>query len=262
MAPYRISELAERTGTPPSTLRFYDRAGLLPAQRSPSGYRLYGDSAVEQLAFIASGKQLGLPLADIRGLLAVWADGLCGDVRGHLRPLLAARIAGAEQQAAALAAATARLREALAELDGPASPGRCAPGCGCWQHQQDRPGDPAGQAASRGGDGTPGPEIACTLAAAEQADRIGQWRRLLARAARREAVAGGVRIHLPAAAAGPAAELAAAEQQCCAFLSFTLHLAGPGLVLEVRAPAAAMPVLAGLFGAGPMTTASASIPPV
>ncbi len=248
MACYRISELAERTGTPPSTLRFYDRAGLLPAQRSPSGYRLYGDSAVERLAFIASGKQLGLPLADIRGLLAVWADGLCGDVRGHLRPLLAARIAGAEQQAAGLEAATARLREALAALDGPASPGRCAPGCGCGQHQRDSAADPAGAAAGCGQDGSP--EIACTLAADDRADRFGQWQRLLALATRREPTAGGYRIHLPAAVAGPAAELAAAEQQCCAFFGFTLHLAGAGLVLEVRAPAEAAPLLAGLFGAG------------
>jgi DNA-binding transcriptional MerR regulator len=39
MSSYRISELADRSGTPASTLRFYEGAGLLPASRTSSGYR-------------------------------------------------------------------------------------------------------------------------------------------------------------------------------------------------------------------------------
>ena len=37
-----IGEAARRTGLPPRTIRFYEQAGLLPAARSSSGYRLYG----------------------------------------------------------------------------------------------------------------------------------------------------------------------------------------------------------------------------
>lgn len=33
---YRISQLAERVGLRPTTLRFYEQAGLLPAHRSES----------------------------------------------------------------------------------------------------------------------------------------------------------------------------------------------------------------------------------
>ena len=47
--------------------------------------------------------------------------------------------------------------------------------------------------------------------------------------------------------AGQVAELAAAEQQCCAFFDFRLHLAGRLLHLEVRAPADAAELLADLF---------------
>jgi MerR family copper efflux transcriptional regulator len=90
--------------------------------------------------------------------------------------------------------------------------------------------------------------IACTLDGAGQAERLDQWRRLLARADRRERIDGGVRFQLPATLAGPAAELAAAEQRCCAFFAFTLHLAGGGLELEVRAPAEALPLLTEVFG--------------
>ncbi|MFF8672586.1 MerR family DNA-binding transcriptional regulator [Streptomyces sp. NPDC015242] len=35
----RISQLAARSGAPATALRFYDGAGLLPADRSPVGYR-------------------------------------------------------------------------------------------------------------------------------------------------------------------------------------------------------------------------------
>ena len=90
--------------------------------------------------------------------------------------------------------------------------------------------------------------IACTLDGAGQAERLDQWRRLLARAARRERIEGGLRFQLPATLAGPAAELAAAEQRCCAFFAFTLRLAGGGLELEVRAPAEALPLLTEVFG--------------
>ena len=69
LATYRISQLAERAGVKPTALRFYERVGLLPSRRSDSGYRLYGDEAVERLRFISSGKHLGLPLFDVLGAL-------------------------------------------------------------------------------------------------------------------------------------------------------------------------------------------------
>jgi hypothetical protein len=57
-----------------------------------------------------------------------------------------------------------------------------------------------------------------------------------------------VRFRLSAPLAGPAAELAAAEQRCCTFFAFTLRLAGGSLELEVRAPAEAQPLLTEVFG--------------
>lgn len=58
---YRISQLAERSGVPATTLRFYEDAGLLRAERTPSGYRIYGEDAVDRLAFISSAKLLARP---------------------------------------------------------------------------------------------------------------------------------------------------------------------------------------------------------
>ena len=79
-----ISQLADRTGIPATTLRFYETAGLLPAGRTPGGYRVYGEDAVERLGFIIAAKRLGLPLEQIAGLLHVWADGSCTQVRDSL----------------------------------------------------------------------------------------------------------------------------------------------------------------------------------
>lgn len=52
MSTMRIPQLAERTGDSPTALCFYGRAGLLPAGRTPAGYRVYGEGAVDRPAFI------------------------------------------------------------------------------------------------------------------------------------------------------------------------------------------------------------------
>ena len=66
----RIGELARDAGVPTSTIRFYERRGLLPADtRSPSRYRLYGQAALERLRFIRLAQSTGFTLDDIAALL-------------------------------------------------------------------------------------------------------------------------------------------------------------------------------------------------
>src|SRR5687767_6589785 len=65
-----IGEVARRSGFTIRTLRFYERRGLVaPAARRASGYRLYGETELHQLAFIRQAKALGLTLAGIRPLI-------------------------------------------------------------------------------------------------------------------------------------------------------------------------------------------------
>ena len=72
----RIGELARTTGVPAKTLRYYDELGLLrPAGRTPSGYRLYGDGAVDRLRFVRKAQRLGLSLTDIRSILNISDEG-------------------------------------------------------------------------------------------------------------------------------------------------------------------------------------------
>ena len=73
-----MAELAAAAGVPPDTVRYYERAGLLPPPaRTPAGYRSYGEGAVDRLHFIQGAQRLGLRLADIRDLLAVRDTGTC-----------------------------------------------------------------------------------------------------------------------------------------------------------------------------------------
>ena len=68
----RIGELARRSGMASTALRYYEKAGLLPAsQRSSSGYRTYHPDAVSRLAFIRAAQAVGLSLAEIREVIGI-----------------------------------------------------------------------------------------------------------------------------------------------------------------------------------------------
>ena len=48
----KIGSLADRTGTNPPTIRYYEKIGLLrSADRQAGGQRVYGDADVKQLTF-------------------------------------------------------------------------------------------------------------------------------------------------------------------------------------------------------------------
>ncbi|CPT31592.1 MerR family transcriptional regulator [Mycobacteroides abscessus subsp. abscessus] len=121
----RISQLAKRSGVPASTLRFYETLGLLAAQRTDSGYRIYDEATVERLAFIRAAKRVGLPLEEIGELLTVWDQGACVDVRTRLRPMMTARLDEVTSRIGELRAFADVLTDALDHLD--ALPDRATP---------------------------------------------------------------------------------------------------------------------------------------
>jgi DNA-binding transcriptional MerR regulator len=68
--PWKVGELARRTGLSVRTLHWYDEIGLLkPSCHSESGYRLYTTADVERLQQILSLRQLGLALEQVRDCL-------------------------------------------------------------------------------------------------------------------------------------------------------------------------------------------------
>ena len=66
----KIGELAQAVGTQSETIRYYERAGLLPeAARTDTNYRVYHPSNIQRLAFIRHCRSLDMTLEEIRTLL-------------------------------------------------------------------------------------------------------------------------------------------------------------------------------------------------
>ena len=67
-----IGKLGEGAGVKVPTIRYYEQIGLLPEpDRSAGNQRLYGQSALDRLAFIRHARELGFPLDAIRDLLSL-----------------------------------------------------------------------------------------------------------------------------------------------------------------------------------------------
>ncbi|MFJ4469264.1 MerR family transcriptional regulator [Streptomyces sp. NPDC089424] len=134
----RIGELAERAGTTPRTLRYYEARGLLPARRNANGHRDYDERDLRLLRQIRTLQDFGFGLEETRPFveclraghpegdscpasLAVYRrkldelDALIGDLRA-VRAQVGAQLARAERARDELAA------EAVA-------PGGPEPGC-------------------------------------------------------------------------------------------------------------------------------------
>ena len=78
---YSIGQAAEKMGTTPSTLRYYDKQGLLPfVGRDPAGRRQFKDNDFNFLAVINCLKKSGVPVKDIGRFI-----GLCLQGDGTLR---------------------------------------------------------------------------------------------------------------------------------------------------------------------------------
>lgn len=91
---YTIGELALAVEVPTSTLRYYERIGLLrPAGRTAGNYRYYSDDALERVGFIRSAQSTGFRLEDVQMLLAL-QDGESSPCR-EVQELLEARLADA-----------------------------------------------------------------------------------------------------------------------------------------------------------------------
>lgn len=73
---YTVGEMAKRLGVAPSTLRFYDKEGMLPfVERSDGGIRVFKDSDFEWLLIIECLKKTGMPLKDIKEFILMAMQG-------------------------------------------------------------------------------------------------------------------------------------------------------------------------------------------
>lgn len=256
MTGYRISQAAEMAGFTPSALRFYEGEGLLPSPaRSASGYRSYDDAAISRLRFVHRARQLGLGLEAIRDLVTVWDAGACAPVQHGF----ARRIATHRKEVAARLGELSALHEELLTAErtitAADSSSACGPGCACLAAPDAMP------APARGGVDvalSPMPPalpaqdtiaVACTLDGPTMAGRMRDWAAVACSAVARESTASGVRLAFFATPelAARISELAALEQTCCPFLTFTVTFTPGRIVLDVAAPDGAADLVSALL---------------
>jgi len=63
-----IAEVAKRSGMAASTLRYYEKKGLIASTGRQGLRRTFGRDVLDQLALISLGQAAGLSLDDIRGM--------------------------------------------------------------------------------------------------------------------------------------------------------------------------------------------------
>src|SRR5260370_11859798 len=80
-----IGALSKQTGCNIETIRYYEKAGLLPVPaRSTAGYRRYGNTHLKRLTFIRRARALGFSIGEVRTLLKLTDQRKrpCAEVRG------------------------------------------------------------------------------------------------------------------------------------------------------------------------------------
>lgn len=118
----KIGELAARSGMAASAIRYYEQEGLLPkAGRGANGYRVYQESALEQLNLIDTGQKLGFSLDAIRAVLKLQGEAL----QEGLLQGLDARLAEIDGLIATLAAQRQALLDSRERLRDARAQGQC-----------------------------------------------------------------------------------------------------------------------------------------
>lgn len=69
-----IGDVAEASGLPPKTIRYYEDIGLVRPARSENGYRDFSDRDAHMLAFLGRARSLGFSIEDCRTLLSLYED--------------------------------------------------------------------------------------------------------------------------------------------------------------------------------------------
>ena len=133
-----IGEVAKRSGTATSALRFYEDAGLIASQRTDAGHRRYPRAVLRLVAFIVFAQKIGLSLEEIRGELAALPRNRAPDRSDW------ARLSSGW---------TRRIDERIAELERMKAGLTECIGCGCLSLDRCQFANPGDRVARRG----PGP---------------------------------------------------------------------------------------------------------
>lgn len=70
-----VGEVARRSGLAVSAIHFYERKGLISADRTGGNQRRYGRDVLRRLALIRAAQEVGLPLSEVADALSALPAG-------------------------------------------------------------------------------------------------------------------------------------------------------------------------------------------
>ncbi len=121
---YTIGQLARAAQVPTSTVRYYERRGLVrPEARSKGNYRIYAEGALEQLLFVRSAQAAGFTLSNIIALLR-FRDGDAAPCQ-EVQAIVTVRLGEVTQQIGQLSHVQGMLRKWLRVCREAGRTGRC-----------------------------------------------------------------------------------------------------------------------------------------
>ncbi len=128
----RISELADRVGVPTSTVRYYERIGLLgPPARTSSGYRDYGEDEVTRLLFVSRARKMGLSCEQITDLVPIWGGTNCAAAHERVGRLIVDKQTEIAERIAELQDFAAQLDAVRVALEASPPPAACRTDLSC-----------------------------------------------------------------------------------------------------------------------------------
>lgn len=118
-----IGTVAQRTGLPVKTIRYYEDIGLVKPLRAGNGYRDFDMRDLERLQLVAQGRQMGFSLEECHKLVRLNDDS--GRASRDVRALALENLAAVRSKIASLQALEARLEGLVAQCHGDDDP-ECA----------------------------------------------------------------------------------------------------------------------------------------
>ena len=111
-----IGDVADLSGLPAKTIRYYEDIGLVEPLRSTNGYRSFRQSDVHKLAFLGRARSLGFSIDECRTLLSLYEDRERSSA--DVKAIAQSHLARVDQKIEELQALSATLRDLVVRCHG------------------------------------------------------------------------------------------------------------------------------------------------
>ena len=115
-----IGNIAQASGLPAKTIRYYEEIGLIKPLRGANGYRAFRESDLHKLTFLARARSLGFSIEDCRALLSLYEDR--GRASADVKHLAQDHIGRVERKISELKSMHQSLSDLVRRCHGDASP--------------------------------------------------------------------------------------------------------------------------------------------